>query len=412
MQTAKIILLCLAALALLLAGTLACLILGPDRAAPVPAAESVRLTPAPTAAPTPTPSPTPVPTPEPTPTPDPAQSLLARMTLREKLCQLLILRPEDLDPDSLTETGPAMRDALSALPAGGIFYRADNMISMDQVTRMTADAQAASAVPLLIACDEEGGAVSRLMGTVGTTRVGSMYDYRDDGPDAAFQNARTIGGDMAALGFNLDLAPVADVWSNPDNTVIGRRAYSDDFRQAAELIPAAVEGFHAGSVACTLKHVPGHGDTAEDSHDGAAYVYKSLDELRAEELLPVRAGIEAGADAVMIGHLILPDVSDEPALFSHAIVTELLREELGFRGVVMTDALEMEAVSGRYSQEEIAVRALQAGVDVLLCPTDPLASLQALADAVQTGVLTEARIDESVLRVLRLKMDRGLLPAR
>lgn len=412
MQTAKIILLCLAVLALILAGTLACLILGPGRAAPVPAVESARMTPAPTAEPTPTPSPTPVPTPEPTPTPDPAQSLLARMTLREKLCQLLILQPEDLDPDSLTETGPAMRDALSTLPVGGLFYRADNMVSMDQVARMTADAQAVSAVPLLIACDEEGGTVSRLMGTVGTTRVGSMYDYREDGPDTAFQNARTIGGDMAALGFNLDLAPVADVWSNPDNTVIGRRAYSDDFLQAAELIPAAVEGFHAGGVACTLKHFPGHGDTAEDSHNGAAYVYKSLDELRAEELLPFRAGIEAGADAVMIGHLILPDVSDEPALFSHAIVTELLREELGFQGVVMTDALEMEAVSDRYAPQEIAVRALQAGVDVLLCPTDPQASLQALTDAVQTGVLTEARIDESVLRVLRLKLDRGLLPAR
>ena len=377
--------------------------------AAAPRTESARLTPAPTPTPSPTPSPTPEPTPTPTPTPDPAQVLLGRMSLHEKLCQLLLLSPEELDPGSVTAAGPGMAEALSSMPVGGLFLQTANMVSQDQLRQMTADLQSMSRIPLLVTCDEEGGTVSRLMRTVGTTWIDSMLNYQYDGTETAYRNAETIAGDMAALGFNLDLAPVADVWSNPSNTVIARRAYSDDFGQAAVLLPAAVEGFHAGGVACTLKHFPGHGDTSEDSHTGAAFVYKSLDELRQEELLPFRAGIEAGADAVMIGHLIVTAVSDEPALFSHIIVTELLREELGFSGVVMTDALDMDAVSVGYTQGEIAVRALEAGVDLLLCPTDPDGVLSAMMEAVQSGRLTEDRIDESVLRILRLKEDRGFL---
>ena len=144
------------------------------------------------------------------------------------------------------------------------------------------------------------------------------------------------------LGFNADLAPVADVWSNPDNTVIGDRAYSDDFAQAAELIPEAVRGFHSGGVATTLKHFPGHGDALADSHDGAVYVSKPLEQLRREELLPFRAGIASGSDMVMIGHLILTEIdAAQPAPFSYRIVTELLREELGVQGVGITDGLQM-----------------------------------------------------------------------
>ena len=159
---------------------------------------------------------------------------------------------------------------------------------------------------------------------------------------------------MRVLGFNADLAPVADVWSNPDNTVIGDRAYSDDFAQAAELIPEAVRGFHSGGVATTLKHFPGHGDTLADSHDGAVYVSKPLEQLRREELLPFRAGIASGSDMVMIGHLILTEIdAAQPAPFSYRIVTELLREELGFQGVVITDGLQMKALTDSYTSGRV-----------------------------------------------------------
>jgi len=237
-----------------------------------------------------------------------------------------------------------------------------------------------------------------------------MLDYKEEGTDKAAENALTIAKDLVACGFNTDLAPVADVWSNPDNTVIGDRAYSDDYEEAAELVAAAVAGFHEGGVACTLKHFPGHGDTSADSHYGSVYIYKSMDEIRAEELLPFKAGIEAGADAVMMGHLIVTDVDEDlPAVFSYEMVTEILRGELGFDGVVMTDALQMQAMTDHYSSGEIAVKAVKAGVDMLLCPLDLDAAVEALLAAVESGEITEERINESVLRILTLKENRGIL---
>ena len=358
------------------------------------------------------PAPTPAPVPESTPGSPPvsrSEQLLSEMSLWEKVCQMMIVRPTDLEPRTIRTVEPEMKDALERFPVGGLFYNTVNMTSQSQVRELIADTQAFSAIPLLIMCDEEGGTVSRLMRTVGTTWVGPMLGYRDEGPAAARENAKTIGGDMAALGFNLDLAPVADVWSNPANTVIGTRAYSDDFSQAAVLVSAAVEGFHAGGVACTLKHFPGHGDTSEDSHYGSAYVYKSLEDLRTQEFLPFQAGIDAGADAVMIGHIIVTDISDEPALFSYTLVTDILRGELGFEGVIVTDSLEMQAISNNYGTAEIAVRAVKAGVDMLLCPRDPETAVNALVSAVETGEISESRIDESVLRILTLKENREIL---
>ena len=201
---------------------------------------------------------------------------------------------------------------------------------------------------------------------------------------------------------------MADVWSNPNNTVIRTRAYSDDFSEAAELVAAAVEGFHAGGVACALKHFPGHGNTVTDSHYGKVYVTKTLEELREGELLPFVAGIGAGADMVMLGHITVTALDEVPAPFSHAVVTELLRDELGFTGVVITDAMQMQAL-GDYGSGEAAVLALQAGVDMLLCPGDTAAALAGLRDAVESGLLSEARIDESVLRILAMKEARGIL---
>lgn len=341
---------------------------------------------------------------------DPVRELLDSMTLREKVCQMFVVFPSDLTGvGPVTQAGETTRQALERYPVGGLLYDTSNMVSRDQVREMLENTQSYAKVPLLLTCDEEGGRVARLMNTVGTTSIGPMLDYAHLGPDAARTNAQTIAQDMASCGFNTDLAPVADVWSNPENTVIGDRAYSRDFAQAAELIPAAVEGFHTGGVACALKHFPGHGDTKEDSHSGAAYVDKTLEQLRQEELLPFRAGIDAGADLVMLGHLTVGELDSEPAPFSHRIVTGLLREELGFDGVVITDSLKMGAVTGRWSSEEAAVKAVQAGVDLLLCPEDLDAAVNGLIRAVESGDISQERIDESVLRILNMKRQRGIL---
>ena len=233
--------------------------------------------------------------------------------------------------------------------------------------------------------------MGRLMYKLGTTWVNSMFSYKDQGTDTAYANAKTIGTDMVSCLFNTDFAPVADVWTNPDNTVIGDRAYSDDFEQAAELVSSAVRGFTDGGVVCCLKHFPGHGDTSTDTHEGAAVVSKSLDELREGELLPFKSGIEAGADMVMIGHITVTALDDVPATISKAVITELLRGDLGWDGVVITDSLDMGALAG-YDNGEVCIRFLEAGGDIMLGIPDVEAALTALEAAVTDGRLTEQRM--------------------
>lgn len=357
-------------------------------------------------------TPAPTPTPEPTPTPDPvltrAEELLAGMSLREKLCQLMIVRTEVLTGESpVTAAGETTRLALEQYPVGGLIYSVDNLVTQEQTREMIENTQSYSKIPLIISADEEGGNVGRLMYKLGTTFIHSMYSYKDMGEDTAYQNALTIGTDMVSCLFNTDFAPVADVWTNPANTVIGDRAYSDEFGQASELVAAAVRGFTESGVICCVKHFPGHGDTSTDTHEGAAVVDKSLEELRAGEFLPFEAGIEAGVDMVMVGHITVTAVDDEPATISHEVITGLLREELGWDGVVVTDSLDMGALAG-YEIGEVCVKYLEAGGDIMLGIPDLAAALTALETAVTEGRLTEQRIDESALRVLMLKLSHGI----
>lgn len=335
---------------------------------------------------------------------------LAGMTLHEKVCQMMFVTPEELTgEDGVTVAGDATRQALENYPVGGIVYFAKNLESQDQVKEMIDNSQKYSSIGLFVATDEEGGVVNRLMDTVGTTYIGSMYYYKDDGDETSYENAYTIANDMSALGFNLDFAPVADVWSNPDNTVIGERAYSDDYAQAAELVGNAVKGFNDGGVMCTLKHFPGHGDTAEDSHYSSAYVHRTKEEIMADEMQPFRSGIEAGAEFVMVGHLIVPDIDEVPATLSYKIATGILRDELKFEGVAITDSFEMESIADNYSVDDAVVMSVKAGMDMILQPKDMASAVNSIEQAVADGELSEDRIDESVRRILTLKESRGLL---
>ena len=210
---------------------------------------------------------------------------------------------------------------------------------------------------------------------------------------------------MEELNFNVDFAPVADIFSNPENTVIGDRAFGSDAELVAEMVPMAVKGLQSEGVLATLKHFPGHGDTAEDSHSGYARSYKSLDELENCEFLPFRTGIEANTSFVMMGHISLPNVLDDqtPVSLSHEIVTDILRKKLQFSGIIITDALNMGAIAQNYSSGEAAVMAVEAGVDMLLMPADFQTAYEGLINAVYEGRVSEERIDESVLRILQVK---------
>jgi len=214
---------------------------------------------------------------------------------------------------------------------------------------------------------------------------------------------------LYSLGFNQNYAPVADVWTNPDNQVIATRAYSNTPETAAELVASAVKGFQDNGIIATLKHFPGHGETAEDTHTQTAFSYKSLEELFSCEFLPFQAGISAGADFVMCAHITVPKVDNVPATLSKIFITNILRGELGFQGVVITDAMEMGAISDQYSSDVAAVKAIQAGCDMILCPEDMQLAIQGILDAVSKGELSEERIDQSVRRILSVKEKYGLL---
>ena len=347
---------------------------------------------------------------EPAPSPEErARELLDGMTAEEKLLQLFVVTPEALTGEAAVTDGEKLAAALAETPVGGIVLFQKNLVSAQQTRALTASAQGAAKYGLFVAVDEEGGTVARLMNALHTRKLGPMYDYRAEGPERARENAATIGEDIRAHGFNLDFAPVADVWTNPVNTVIGRRAYSDDPEEASELVATAVEGFHDAGVLCTLKHFPGHGDTVADSHTGQATVELNREEIESLQLPPFASGINAGADMVMVGHLTCPALDGEIATVSHAIVTDLLRGELGFEGVVITDGLQMSAASKLYGPGELAVRAIGAGVDLLLMPEDLSEALEGLRSALESGALTQERIDGSVRRILELKLRAGIL---
>ncbi|HEX3022912.1 MAG TPA: glycoside hydrolase family 3 protein [Lachnospiraceae bacterium] len=336
--------------------------------------------------------------------------ILEDMTLYEKVCQMYIVFPEAItNVENVISAGKKTKSALKQYPVGGFIYMADNLKNEKQVTDMIKGVQSYAKIPMFIACDEEGGRVARVMKTLKSYSMNPMMTYKDKGLKIAYKNARTIASAIKKYGFNTDFAPVADVWSNPSNTVIGDRAYSDNYKQAAKLLPGAVKGFRKESVVCSLKHFPGHGDTSTDSHYGSAYVTKSLKELRKEEFLPFKAGIDAGADMVMVGHLIVSDVDTVPATFSHYLITDILRGELGFDGVVITDALNMQAMTDHYGNSYTTVQAVKAGVDILLCPADIDQSIKALIKAVEKGEISEDRIDESVTRILKLKIEKGII---
>lgn len=340
---------------------------------------------------------------------DAAQTLLDGMTTQEKICQLLIVHPEALTGGgTVTGMTDELAAALRTYPVGGLLLSAGNMTSGEQLAALTAALSNGCKTAPLISVDEEGGRVARLMNTVGTTKIGSMYSYRAQGTQGAHDNAQTIARDIAAYGFNTDFAPVADVWTNKRSNAIGDRAYSDDYDEAAELVAAAVKGFHDGDVICCLKHFPGHGSTKTDSHDGAATVDKTLPQLRQEDLKPFVSGIAAGADMVMVGHLTVPTMDDAPASVSHKIVTNLLRYDLGFRGVIVTDGLQMQALA-QYTDGEKAVLALAAGNDMLLEISDVPGTVAAIEKALADGTLSQAALDESVLRILQLKLAHGVV---
>ena len=365
------------------------------------------------------PEPAPEPEPEPEPTEEElldmrAQELLGAMTLDEKIYQLFFVTPKLLTgEENVTELSDLMKETLNKKPVGGIVLFKENVISKEQVKSLNSDIAQNAKFGILISVDEEGGSVARL----GNANIGfpSFSHMEEIGASGDVNKAYEVGSSLAQslkeLNFNMDFAPVADVLTNKENTVVKKRSFGSDEKLVSDMVAAEVKGFLDNDVICSLKHFPGHGNTEADSHKGMAVSNCDLETLREREFAPFKAGIEAGAETVMVGHISLPNIigDDTPATLSPTIVTDLLRQELNFKGVIITDSMQMGAVADYYTPEEAAVKALLAGNDMILMPTDLDRAFNGILTAVQNGEISEDRIDESVRRILILKLKKSSL---
>lgn len=339
---------------------------------------------------------------------DPLLEQLSAMTIQEKVGQLFIIHPHSIAHATSPE---GMAEALMEYPVGGFMLAAKNIKNPAQITEFTA-ALKAGAIPAFVSVDEEGGKVSRFANNSAfdvpkyknAAAVGATGD-----PAAALSMGQTIGAYLAQYGANMDFAPVADVNTNPDNPIIGTRAFSSDARTVTQMTHAMAQGLQSQGIVPVYKHFPGHGDTAQDSHSELAVSYKTMAELEICEWLPYE---NLSPDVcVMIAHVALPEVTGDmtPASLSNQVVEGILRQKLGFDGVVITDGMEMRAISQNYSSGEAAIKAIEAGCDMILLPKDFKAAYRAVLDAVESGRLSAERIDQSVYRILRLKQTCGLL---
>jgi beta-N-acetylhexosaminidase len=340
-----------------------------------------------------------------------AKEVLAELSLREKVGQLFITSPSLTDRD-LGSDNPYI-SAFEKVPIGGITVYGSEVVTPDQITRLTKNVQAASKVPMLVALDEEGGRVARIA-NVSAFPVGKMPSAEAIGktgdPEQAYAAGRKIGSYMRTYGFNTDFAPVADVNSNPNNTVIGDRSFGSDPGKVSKFVGRFADGLHDSGALTCIKHFPGHGDTNEDTHTSAATVDKTWEQLKQCELIPFTENLDK-ADMVMVAHITLPKVTGDntPASLSYEIMTGKLRNELGYKGVIVTDALAMNAVKNYYTPEQAAVMSFKAGADILLIPDSLSRSYNAVLKAVENGEIPVSRLDESVLRILSLKEKYGLL---
>ena len=342
------------------------------------------------------------------------------MSLEQRVGQLFMVRPEQLAGEaSRLAASSQLGDALERFPVGGVCLFSQNMQTAQQVEDFLAQAHSCwrnAGIPSpFLAVDEEGGDLVARVANSGLFNVGRVPNMGEVGasgdPARAADVGAAIAGYLADIGFNVDFAPVADVLTNPNNPVIGPRSFGSDPQLVGDMVAAQVKAMLEAGVLPCAKHFPGHGDTSEDSHTGAAVTQRTAQELAACEYVPFKKAIAAGCPMVMVGHIQAPRVNgnDLPASLSSQMIDGVLRGELGFEGVVVADSFEMGAVIQAFDAGEAAVRFIQAGGDLILLPLDLELAYQGVFSAVREGEISQERLDQSVLRILRAKECAGLL---
>ena len=335
------------------------------------------------------------------------EGMIAEMSLEDKVAGLFVITPEALTGQgNVTKAGDGTKAALEQYPVGGIIYFKQNITGEEQVREMLANTVSFSKYPLFLAIDEEGGDVARVQAGLGLEKSMTAQDmgFADD-PSLVYDTYNKIGTYLADYGFNVDFAPVADVLTNPDNTAIGKRSFSDNAEVAARLVPEAVKGLQSVGITSCLKHWPGQGEVDADTHEGIAATEKTRADMEECEFLPFKAGVEAGAQMIMVGHFSAPEITGDntPCSLSKDVITGILREDWEYDGVIITDAMNMGAISEYYGSDEAAIKALKAGCDMILMPEDFAVAIEGVVEAVKDGTIDEQRINDSLKRVYRIK---------
>lgn len=340
---------------------------------------------------------------------------LSKMTLKEKIGQMFIVCTDSLDFDAETEVSEKMRQKLEEYKPGGVIFFSYNLKDREQTKKMISDIQETEEIPLFISVDEEGGTVARIANSknMQTTKFPPMADIGATGDSKnAYNVGKTIGKEIKELGFNLDFAPVADINTNTENTEIGNRSFGSDTKLVSEMVSQEVKGLQSQGVSSTLKHFPGQGQCGEDTHKGYVDLNATIDRLRDVEFQPFESGISAGADMVMMSHVAVSQITgkETPASLTKLMVNDILREELQFDNIIITDAMNMKVITKFYDADQAAVMAIEAGNDMILMPDNFEQAYEGVLDAVKDGTLSESQIDESVSRILAVKIKRGILP--
>ena len=335
------------------------------------------------------------------------QDIIDNMDAEEKAGQLIMADfRTNADGTGMTVLSDEAKKAIEEYHIGGVILFAENLDTKEQTQQLTEDLQKASDFGLLIGIDEEGGLVSRLNKS---NIEHEIFPPAAEMEDVAYAG-RTIGTELAELGIHVDFAPVADVNTNPDNPVIGTRAFSSDPQAAASKVAEFITAIEETGVSACAKHFPGHGDTAMDSHLGETYVEHDMERLRSVEFLPFQQAITAGTDFIMAGHIKTPNATVDglPATLSSEMLG-ILRKDLNFDGIIITDAMNMGAIVDQYGSGESAVMAVQAGVDLVLMPANRAEAADALTAAIENGTISEERVKEALWHVLSLKYEKGML---
>jgi len=348
---------------------------------------------------------------------------IKHMSMEEKVGQMLMPDFRNWNGKNVTVMNDEIAKLVKDYHLGGVILFRENTVTADQTTKLvSAYQEAAEKYGLLISIDQEGGIVTRLQ--TGTDMPGNMALGATRSEELAEKVGRTIGEELNALGINMNFGPVLDVNNNPDNPVIGVRSFGEDPKLVANLGNAYIKGLHETGTAATAKHFPGHGDTAVDSHVGLPAVPHDLDRLKKVELYPFQQAMDSGIDAIMSAHVTFPKIDDTkaiskkdgtevsvPGTLSHKILTGLMREEMGFKGVIVTDAMNMGAIADHFGSVDAAIRAVKAGADVLLMPVGIVEVANGIYDSVKSGDISIERIEQSVERILTLKLNRGIVKA-